>query len=89
MRDPLALPVSLADEPKNLDIHVPTLAAVARRESTIAHTDPAIPCLIMLVNKPPISTYVTVEACEVDMYVPQAMKPTEWSPVRPVKPAKK
>ena len=115
VRDPLTLPVSLADEPKNLGIHVPTLTAVAkrrgkkphaRRESTIAcnpfaiaHADPAVPCLMTLVNKPPMSKHVAVEACEVDMYVPQAMKPTEWSPVlmrptkwapvRPVKPAKK
>ena len=98
VRDPLTLPPMPAHRPENLGTQLPTLAAVAkrrekkpraRRESTIAHTDPAVPCLMTLVNKPPMSTHVAVEACEVDMYVPQAMKPTEWTPVRPVKPAKK
>ena len=115
VRDPLTLPVSLADTPENLGIHVPTLAAVAkrrgkkpraRRESTIAcnpfvieHTAPFVPCLMTTVNTPPMPAFVTIESCEVDMYVPQAMKPTEESPVRarptewapacPLRPAKK
>ena len=115
VRDPLTLPPMPAHRPENLGIRLPTLTAVAkrrgkkpraRRESTIAcnpfaieHADPAVPCLMTLVNKPPMSKHVAVEACEVDMAVPQAVKPTEWSPVqmppaawspvRPVKPAKK
>lgn len=106
VRDPLTLPVSLADTPKNLDIQLPRLAAVAKRREkkprakrvsliacspfAIAHTDPAVPCLMTLVNKPPMHTLVAVEACEVDMYVPQAVTPpAKWSPVHPAKSTKK
>ena len=102
VRDPLTLSPMPAHRPETLGIHVPTLAAVAkrrgkkpraRRESTLAcnpfaieHAAPVGPCLMTMVNKPPMATYVTIEACEVDMAVPQAwepVRPQAWAPVKP------